>query len=74
MVVQPHLEYGNIIWYPHLNRQSVAVEKVQHRATKLLKKCRGVSYTDIVNVWSIIIIIIIIMNHSCITLFSSENY
>ena len=34
--LRPHLEYGNLIWAPHLTqkRQSAAVEKVQHRATQ----------------------------------------
>ena len=45
-LVRPHLEYGNIIWYPHLKRQSSAIEKVQRRATRLLRECRGMSYTE----------------------------
>jgi hypothetical protein len=45
-LVRPHLEYGNIIWYPYLKRQSVAVEKVQRRATKLLKECRNMTYSE----------------------------
>ena len=36
-IVRPHLEYGHEIWFPRLKRQSVAIEKVQRRATKLLK-------------------------------------
>ena len=43
-LVRPHLEYGNIIWYPLLKRQSIAVEKVQRRATKLLRECKNLSY------------------------------
>ena len=43
-LVRPHLEYGNIIWYPLLKRQSKAVEKVQRRATKLLKECKNMTY------------------------------
>ena len=35
-MVRPHLEYGNVIWYPRLKRQSIAIERVQRRATKLL--------------------------------------
>ena len=34
-VVRPHLEYGNVIWSPHLKRQSVTSERVQRRATTL---------------------------------------
>ena len=44
--VRPHLEYGNIIWHPFLKRQSVAIEKVQRRATKLLYECKDMPYPD----------------------------
>jgi transposase len=44
--VRPHLEYGNVIWYPHLKRQSIAVERVQRRAIKLIKECRNMSYSE----------------------------
>eukprot|EP00745_Piridium_sociabile_P009045 TRINITY_DN1619_c0_g1_i5.p2 TRINITY_DN1619_c0_g1~~TRINITY_DN1619_c0_g1_i5.p2 ORF type:complete len:111 (+),score=1.42 TRINITY_DN1619_c0_g1_i5:2684-3016(+) len=43
-MVRPHLEYGNIIWYPHLKRQSIAVERVQRRASKLLPECADMPY------------------------------
>ena len=43
-LVRPHLEYGNIIWFPLLKRQSIAVERVQRRATKLLRECKDFSY------------------------------
>ena len=45
-LVRPHLEYGNIIWNPVLKRQSISIEKVQRRATKLLKPCRDLPYTE----------------------------
>ena len=35
-MVRPHLEYGNIVWFPQLKRRSVAIKKVQRRATKLI--------------------------------------
>ena len=38
-MVRPHLEYDNVIWYPRLKRQSIAIERVQKRATKLLQEC-----------------------------------
>ena len=43
-MVRPHLEYGNIIWYPYLKRQSTSIEKVQRRATKLVKGCKMLNY------------------------------
>lgn len=45
-LVRPHLEYGNIIWYPFLKRQSIAVEKVQRRVTKLLQECGHMTYSQ----------------------------
>ena len=44
--VRPHLEYGNIIWHPIYKRQSIAIEKVQRRATKLLYECGNMSYIE----------------------------
>ena len=45
-LVRPHLEYGNIIWNPYLKRQSVAVEQVQRRATRLVEECTEMTYTE----------------------------
>jgi len=45
-LVRPHVEYGNVIWHPHLKRQSVAIERVQRRATKLLKECKNMNYSE----------------------------
>ena len=44
--VRPHLEYGNIIWYPVWKYQSIAIENVQRRATKLLNECQNMSYSE----------------------------
>ena len=44
--VRPHLEYANIIWCPFLKRQSVQIEKVQRRATKLLNECKNMTYYE----------------------------
>jgi hypothetical protein len=44
-LVRPHLEYANCVWYPHLKRQSVSIEKVQRRATKLIKECKDMNYS-----------------------------
>ena len=45
-LVRPHLEYGNIIWHPIFKKQSISIEKVQRRATKLLKECNNMTYKE----------------------------
>ena len=45
-LVRPHLEYGNIIWYPLFKRQSAMLERVQRRATKMLIELNDLSYQD----------------------------
>ena len=45
-LVRPHLEYGNVIWNPILKGQSIAIERIQRRATKLVKGCKNMSYDD----------------------------
>ena len=44
--VRPHLEYANVIWSPFLKRQSIYIENVQRRATKLLKPCNTMTYDE----------------------------
>ncbi len=29
-MVRPHLEYGNVVWYPHLRKDIDMIESVQH--------------------------------------------
>ena len=48
-MVRSHLEYGNVIWYPRLKRQSIEIERVQRRAATLLHECTFMSYTDRLN-------------------------
>ena len=43
-LVRPHLEYGNQVWNPFLKRQSITIEKVQRRATKLIKHISHLEY------------------------------
>ena len=45
-MVRPHLEYGNTIWYPYLKRQSKSIERVQHRATRLVFKPNTLNYSE----------------------------
>ena len=43
-LVRSHLEYGNVIWNPYLKRQSIQIERIQRRATKLVPECKEMSY------------------------------
>ena len=45
-LVQPHLEYGNVIWSPYLKRQSVTIQRVQRRAAKLVSNLKDLKYTE----------------------------
>ena len=45
-LVRSHLEYGNVIYYPHLKRQSILIESVQRRATKLVPECKDMNYRE----------------------------
>lgn len=44
VLIRPILEYGNIIWHPNLKRQSIAIERVQRRATKLVPELKSDDY------------------------------
>ena len=45
-MVRPHLEYGSVIWSPHLKKDMDVIERVQRRATKLVPEIRHLSYED----------------------------
>lgn len=45
-VMRPHLEYTNIVWSPYRHMRIEEVEKVQVRATRLLKKIKRFSYGE----------------------------
>ena len=45
-MVQPILEYGNVIWGPHYVLDQCKLEGVQRRATKLVPSLRNESYID----------------------------
>ena len=45
-MVRPHLEYGSVIWNPHLKKDMDAIERVQRRATKLVPGIKNLSYED----------------------------
>ena len=43
-LIRPHLEYANVIWSPIFKYQSITIERVQRRATKILAETKGMSY------------------------------
>jgi len=45
-LIRPHLEYANSVWAPHLKRQSIALERVQRRAARLLPELKCISYDE----------------------------
>ena len=45
-LVRSHLEYGNVVWSPYLKRQSIQIESVQRRATKLVPVCKEMNYAE----------------------------
>lgn len=43
-LVRPKLDYCAQVYHPYLKRDIVNIEKVQHRATKLINECRNLNY------------------------------
>ena len=43
-LIRPHLEYGNLICSPRLKKHSIALEKIQRKATKLIPDLREEPY------------------------------
>ena len=49
-LVRPKLEYCVLAWCPYLKKDIDKLEKVQARATKLIKDCRNFSYEKRLNI------------------------
>ena len=45
-MVRPHLEYGNVVWRPHLKLHQQAIETIQKRATKLIRNIKDLPYSE----------------------------
>ena len=45
-MVRSHLEYAVSVWSPRYKKDIEIVEKIQRRATKLVRECKGKPYKD----------------------------
>ena len=45
-LVRPKLEYCVQAWCPYLRKEIDKIERVQHRATKMIEECKGLSYEE----------------------------
>ena len=45
-LIRPHVEFANVIWYPHLRKDIESIERLQMRATKLIPGIKDLSYED----------------------------
>lgn len=44
--IRPHLEYAVAVWNPYLQRDIEVLERVQHRATKVSRELKKMTYED----------------------------
>ena len=45
-LVRPKVEYCVQAWRPYLKKDVVNIEKIQHRATKMIEECKGMTYNE----------------------------
>jgi hypothetical protein len=45
-LVRSQLEYGNSVWSPYMKKLIEELERVQMRATKIIRGCKGKSYSE----------------------------
>ena len=45
-IVRPHLEYANVVWHTCLKKDIELLERVQHRATRMVPGLAELSYED----------------------------
>ena len=45
-IVRPHLEYANVVWSPYYKKEKEALERVQHRATRLVPGFSHLTYEE----------------------------
>ena len=45
-MVRPHLEYGNVVRGPHFKLDQQAIERVEKRATKLIRNIKDLPYSE----------------------------
>ena len=45
-LIQPHLEFANLVWHPRLIKHQKILENVQRRATRLVSGVKNLSYYE----------------------------
>ena len=45
-MIRPIVEYGNVVWAPHLKKDIIAIESIQRNYTKKIKGMRNKSYEE----------------------------
>ena len=48
-IVRPHIDYCIQAWRPHHASDIVMLERIQKRATRMIEECKGMAYTQRLN-------------------------